>query len=186
MAGAAKRGRRGGRGRPRPCARAVRKTKRGRRLRNRGTGCGGSGDGTRGAAERVSVTRGPKPEGGAVPALWLPGAAARNRSLLPPTGREARWKRPQPHALPLVAEAAGVLLLALGFPETASRPTPCKPRPEIGPAHWAPPLAPGHASPGELATEASLGSSRALRWLPGPGQRHTRRENVGPCAGGTS
>lgn len=51
--------------------------------------CRGGGDGTCRAAERVSVSGGPKPEGGAVPALWLSRAAARDCSLLPPTGREA-------------------------------------------------------------------------------------------------
>lgn len=46
------------------------------------------GDGTLRAAERTSVSRGPEPEGGAVPALRLSGAAARNCSLLSPAGRK--------------------------------------------------------------------------------------------------
>lgn len=42
------------------------------------------GNGTLRAAERASVSRRPEPEGGAVPALWLSGAAARDCSFLSP------------------------------------------------------------------------------------------------------
>lgn len=89
------------------------------RLRGRGRGsCGGRGDGTSRASERLSVSRGPKPEGGAVPTLWLPGAAARDCSLLPPTGREAGWRRLTParlHRGPRRLESRS----PRAFPETA-------------------------------------------------------------------
>lgn len=46
------------------------------------------GNGTLRAAERASVSRRPEPEGGAVPALWLSGAAARDCSFLSPAGNK--------------------------------------------------------------------------------------------------